>query len=261
MSAIGAEFRKLLSVRSTYILTLIFLVLGAFFAFYVHGFKDSGSAPFNSQPAVALFAAGSITQIANIIAVAGALIALLLLAHEYRYNTIVYTLTASNSRTKVLAAKIIAVFCLVLVYAVVATAVLLALVWAGAAAAGHSLPHQDINLLTFFAKSVFYCEAFAMAGLLFIALIRNQVGAIAALLILPNTVEGLLSLLLKQHSVYLPFSALQQVIKGPVIASGTPHHLDTTGSLSAPEGALVFGCYLVFFWLIAWWLFTHRDAN
>ncbi|HSW78648.1 MAG TPA: ABC transporter permease subunit [Candidatus Babeliales bacterium] len=264
---IKAEFKKLLSVRSTYILMLGFLLLGAFISFYVHGYKDSGlpnitgQSP-QDQAGAALFLASSITSIPNILSVAGALIALLLLAHEYRYNTIVYTLTASNSRSKVLASKIIAIFCLVFVYTLVSTAILLGLVLAGVAIGGHSLPHQDINYLVFFAKSIFFAESFAMAGLLFIALIRNQVGAIAALLILPNTIEGLLSLLLKNNSVYMPFTALQQVIQGPVIKGARPAHPDNPmGTLSALHGAEVFLVYLVVAWVVTWYLFLKRDAT
>lgn len=268
MPTLKAEFKKLLSVRSTYVLMLVFLLLGAFFSFYAHGFKNSGSAAFSGPSPLdharaSLFVAGSITQMANIIAVAGALIALLLLAHEYRYNSIVYTLTASNSRSKVLASKIIAVLGLVFVYSMITTAILLPLVWAGAAAAGHSLPHQNINFLTFFAKAVFFSESFAMAGLLFITIIRNQVGAIAALLIIPNTVEGLLSLLFKQDSVYLPFTALQQVIQPPVlngIKVGGARD-SSAGIISAPRGALVFLAYLAAGYVVAWYLFLRRDAT
>ena len=271
LAALKAEFRKLLSVRSTYILSLGFLLLSAFVDFYVHGYKDSqsmshilnGSSPLDYAQA-SLFVAGSITQIASIASVAAAFIALLLLAHEYRYNTIIYTLSYANRRSKVLLAKIVAVLTYVFVYSVVATAISLALIWAGAAAAGHALPHQDINRLVFFAKCVFYSEAFALSGLLFIALIRNQVGAIAALLVLPNTIEGLLSLLLKQHSVYMPFMALSQVIVPPVVRIGhAAAHPDAgnLGSLSPVKGAGVFLIYLVIGWIVAWWLFVRRDAN
>lgn len=264
MSTLKAELRKLLTVRSTYVISLVFLLLGAFFTFYIHGFKDasvvSGS---SAAPGAALFAAGSITQVANILSLACALVALLLLSHEYRYNTITYTLTTSNNRSKVLASKIIAVLVYGLVYSVVATAILLPLVWAGATAAGHPLPLQDINLLTFFVKVVFFCEAFALAGLLFITLIRNQIGAIVVLLISPNTIEGLLSLVLKGNSVYLPFTALQQVVQPPVLVGAIGRHIDTaaTGTLTAPKGALVFLCYLIVAWVIAWILFIKRDAN
>lgn len=271
-ATLAAEFRKLLTVRSTYVICLVFLLLSAFFAFYVHGYKDSiaqqnmltGASPIDRAGA-ALFAASSITQVANIISVAGALVALLLLTHEYRYNTIVYTLTSANRRSKVLASKIIAVLACVLLFSVVATAISLALVWAGAAAAGHSLPPQNVDLLTYFGKCVFFCEAFAMAGLLFAALFRNQIGAIAALLIFPNTVEGLLALLLKKNAVYLPFTALQQVVQAPEvsIAHAPAHqmHDAATGSLTPAHGAWVFLAYLVAVWVIAWILFLRRDAN
>ncbi len=267
ISTIKSEFKKLLSVRSTYILMFSFLMLGVFISFYVHGYKDSGLANITGhspqdKAGAALFVASTIGSIPNILSVAAALIALLLLAHEYRYNTIVYTLTASNSRSKVLISKIIAIFCLVFVYTAISTAILLGLVFAGVAAAGHSLPHQDINYLVFFAKTIFFTECFAMSGLLFIALIRNQIGAIAALLILPNTIEGLLSLLLKTNSVYMPFMALQQVIQPPVITNAVAARPDNPlGTLSAVRGAEVFLVYLIVGWAVTWYLFLKRDAQ
>jgi ABC-type transport system involved in multi-copper enzyme maturation permease subunit len=260
--ALKSEFRKLLTVRSTYVISLIFLLLAGFLAFYVQGFKNAGlDMPYGAR---SLFVAGTIPQIANTISVAGGLIALLLLAHEYRYNTIVYTLTASNTRSKALAVKILAILTYVFVYATAATLIALGLIWAGASAGGHSLPHQDVSYLTYLAKTVFLCEAYAMAGLFFITLIRNQIGAIAAIFILPNTIEGLLSLLLKKDSVYLPFTALQQVVQAPVLKGVAAAHTArdaATGSLSAPRGALVFLVYLVAGWIVAWVLFLKRDAN
>jgi len=258
-----AEFKKILTVRSTYVISLLFLLLTCFLAFYIQGFKNAGEIQ-AMNPVAKLFVAGTITQIANTISVAGGLIALLLLAHEYRYNTIVYTLTASKSRSKVLASKIIAILAYVFVFSVIGSALALGLVWAGVAASGHVLPHQDINYLTFLAKSVFMAEAYAMAGLVFITLIRNQIGAIAALFILPNTVEGLLSLLLKKNSVYMPFTGLQQVVQPPVVNGIAAAHKArdiATGYISAPRGALVFLVYLVVAWLVAWYLFLRRDAN
>lgn len=262
-----AEFKKLLSVRSTYIISLLFLLLSCFVAFYVHGFKDTGVPNLSGHSPVdvagaKLFLASSIDQIANVVSVAGALIGLLLLAHEYRYNTIVYTLTAANSRSKVLAAKIIAILGYVLVYSLLASIISLLMMWFGALAGGHHLPPQDINYLTFFAKCVFYSEAFALAGLLLVALIRNQIGAIAALFIIPGTVEGLLALLLKRNAVYLPFTALSQVVQTPVIPSAKEAHPDpNVGVLTPGKGALVFLAYLVVGWIIAWVLFLRRDAS
>ena len=133
---------------------------------------------------------------------------------------------------------------------------------AGLAASGHHLPHQDINFVAFFAKVVFFSEAYALVGLVSAALIRNMLAAAAVLLIVPNTVEGLLSLVLKQNSVYMPFTALSQVVQPPVLQGAVAAHPDaSTGYLSAPRGALVFMAYLVVAWLITWYVFVHRDAN
>jgi ABC-type transport system involved in multi-copper enzyme maturation permease subunit len=260
ITAVKAEFRKLFTVRSTYVISLLFLALGAFLAFYGYGVQSSNGLANN--PAARLFVQGSLNMIANVLALAAALIGLLLLAHEYRYNTIIYTLTATNSRSKVLAAKIIAILAYVFVYSVISTAILLAMVFAGVAVSGHAMPTQDINYLTFFAKSVFFCEAFAMAGLLFITLIRNQIGAIAALLILPNTIEGLLSLLLKSKAAYLPFTALQQVVQAAMLPGQAPAHPDPNAiTISPAKGAVIFLCWLVLGWIVAWILFLRRDAN
>ena len=264
MPQIKAEFKKLFTVRSTYIISLIFFLLSAFFAFYVQGFKNSASQniPKGTAP---LFIGGTITQVSNVIAVAGALIALFLMAHEYRYGTIIYTLTSSNSRSKVLASKIIAILAYVLVFSVISTAIMLGLVWAGIAASGHHLPAQDISYITYITKSVFLCEAYALAGLLFITIIRNQIGALAAFLIIPNTLEGLLSLLFKKDSVYMPFTALQQVVQAPALVGAKGAHrlrdAASTGSLTPPHGALVFLAYLIGGYIIAWYLFLKRDAS
>jgi hypothetical protein len=115
--------------------------------------------------------------------------------------------------------------------------------------------------VVYFAKVIFFCEAFAMAGLLFATLIRNQVGTIAALIILPDTIEGLLSLLLRQNSVYMPFTALQQVIAAPAASLGRNVSVSATGYLSPPKAAGVYMAYLVGVWIVAWYLFIRRDAN
>jgi ABC-2 type transport system permease protein len=254
MDTLNAELKKLLTVRSTYILIGFFLLLTWGLSFYVHGFSEKG---------IILdlhFLDSTVTSVASTLSVAGALLGLLLMTHEYRHNTIMYTLTASNSRTRVLLSKIAAVFITVLVYSLVGALIALLCTRLGVAVAGHTLPAQDFNLVTYLAKIVFFCEGFAMAGLLFAALIRNQVGSLAALFVLPNTIEGLLSLILKHNSVYLPFTALGQVPVPPSMAGANIEH-SSMGYLTPAKGALVFTCYIVIGWIIAWYLFQKRDAN
>ncbi len=258
--ALKAEFRKLLTVRSTYFITLFALALLTFISLYVEGYK-------NGKDSVAaggsLYLAGSITQHSGILALFGAIVALLLLAHEYRYSTIVYTFTNARSRSKVLLAKMIVVFTYVLGLTIVGTALGLWLMTVGLHWAGVLLPHQDLSLTTYFAKTLFYTEGYALAGLLIIALIRNQVAALVVLFFEPGTFEALMSLLLKHNSVYMPFMALAQVVSAPVkeFAQGRQRILPDTGYLSPGKGALVFGIYLVVGWLIAWYFFVKRDAK
>lgn len=261
-NVLKSELKKLLSVRSTYgwvLIAFVFLLIGAF---YADGFKDSGNILAGPDKGT-LFIAGTLAHLPNIIALFGGLIAILLITHEYRYNTIIYSLTASNSRTKVLLAKIATILIFTFIYTLLLTAVAIGLIYFGAALAHHTIPHQDVNYLTYFGKTLFFVEGYALSALVFGTIIRNQVGAIATLLILPGTLESLLSLVLKQNSVYLPFTALSQVTQPPVIIGSQPAHPARdliTGSLTPTRGALVFLAYLVLAWLVTWYLFLRRDA-
>lgn len=255
--ALKSEFKKLLSIRSTYLWISLALVILGIYGIYGEGFKDFADA---GQGGVgSLFIDGTLIHVGMFIGLFGGIISLLVMSHEYRYNTIIYTLTASNSRTKVLFSKIITVMAFTLVYAITLTAVAIGYIFLGLALAHHHLPHQDISYLTYFAKSVFLAEGYAVAAFIFATLIRNQVGSFAALFIVPNTVEGLLGLILKHDSVYMPFTALEQVIQ-PATKIGVHGHIADTGYISAPRGAVVFLCYAVVAWLVAWYLFNRRDA-
>jgi ABC-type transport system involved in multi-copper enzyme maturation permease subunit len=125
-NVLRAEFRKILSVRSTYVITAVALLLTAFLSFYVQGFKRY-ELIIPSKSAESLFLASTIMQHASTLGIFCAFIAVLLMTHEYRYNTIVYTLAASNSRSKVLAAKIISILVVVFFISLIITAISLGL--------------------------------------------------------------------------------------------------------------------------------------
>jgi ABC-2 type transport system permease protein len=260
MPTLKAEFRKLLTVRSTYIITGISLLLLVFVGLYVEGYRNGAESV--AGMGGSLFLAGSVTQHSTLLSVFASIVALLLLTHEYRYNTIMYTLTSANRRSKVLAAKVITVFVYVLALVIVGGALGLGCMMFGLHLAGQSLPPQNISLVTYFGKMLFFCEGWGMAALLLAALLRNQVAALAVLFIAPNTVEGLLSLLLKQNAKYLPFNALQQVISAPTVPGARAAHDFVDASYLSPlKGALLFGAYLLAGWIVAWVLFLYRDAN
>ncbi len=261
IAALKSEMRKLLTVRSTYGWVLVAYAFLIFIALYGEGYKGAAAAISGQYDKLAL--AGSISTHSNLLSIFGAIVALLLMTHEFRYNTIMYTITASKSRSTVLLSKITTIFIFIALYVLVGDAIGFGSIIYGFHLAGQSLQHQDISLLTYYGKSLFFCEGWAMAALLLATVLRNQVAALVVLLVVPNSAEGLLSLVLKNHSVYMPFMALSQVIQPPVIAGAVAKHPETAaaGVLSPLKGALVFGLYLVVGWIVGWILFLRRDAN
>lgn len=243
MGNLRSEIRKLLTVRSTYVIFGLCLVLEGIFAFYGSGLKAKPADLQNPH-----YLANQATSAITILGVLIALVGVLLVTHEYRYNTILHTLTASKNRTRVIIAKIATIS----LFAVIASAVLallsplltdIGIHVKGLELVSQSMPYGDILW-----RSVYTGWGFSMLALLLAVIIRSQPGAIAALFLIPGTVEQLLGLLLKDKQVYLPFDSLGAVIE----------HND---HLSYGHAALVALAYIAVGWLIAWALFLRRDAN
>lgn len=253
ISLIKAEFRKLFTIRSTYITTAVALLIIIFVNFYVLGMRGG------EMLKVPTHLSDNILNTISTTTIFVSLIALLLVAHEYRYNTIMYTLTRSNSRSKVLAAKIVAITVYTVGFVLVVSVLTPLLIYLGASVKHLTLGPQTLHYADLLWRVMFVGLGNAWVGLLLAVLIRNQVGALFALFLIPTTVETLLTLLLKQWAVYLPFSALHEVVNtAPHSAEGTPF---VVGHLSPIRGALVFTVYLVVGWGIGWFLFSRRDAN
>lgn len=247
MATLKAELKKLLTVRSTYFVLAFSFVLVSFFSFYVVGWRINGHDLMDPSTL-----AGDITSAVHNLSIFVALIALLLFTHEYRYNTIMHTLTLSSSRSKVLLAKILVVSGFAIVFTLFFGAISPLITSLGIHAHHLKLAPQTFHWGSLLWRSVFFGWGYAMAGLLIAALIRSQVGAIVVLFIAPGTVESLLGLLLKGNVVYLPFSALSTVI-----GQGMDYH----NSITPFHAALVFSGYLIVGWIVAWILFLRRDAN
>lgn len=252
MNSIRSELRKLFTIRSTYLISAIALLFVIFYAFIIEGLRVNPQSLADPNR-LASEPLGAISFVSLIVSLVG----LLLITHEYRYSTIMYTLTASRSRTRTLLAKVIVVSGYALVMSVLVVVLAPLMSYLGAHITGHTLVHQVIPVWDLLWRCLLYGWGFAMAALLFGALIRSQVGAIIALFVLPGTAETLLGLLLKHNTVYLPFTALNQVVANQATRQGPIQ----TGHLTPGKGALVFGAYLVVGWLVAWILFLRRDAN
>lgn len=246
IAALKSEFRKLLSVRSTYLVTGLVVAFVIFIASYIEGWRLMP--PDLSNPNLL---AADVLGALNV-TVFGAIVAILLMTHEYRYSTIMYTLTACRSRTQVLIAKFIVVSAYALLLAVIVGVLSPLMSALGIHLHGNTLAPQTIHLWDLTWRSLFYGWAYGVAGLLIAVLVRSQIASITALFLIPGLAEQLLTLLLKKNAVYLPFSALNEVIRNGNMGGG---------SLTPGRAALVFGGYLLVGWIVAWVLFLRRDAN
>ncbi|HEV7454981.1 MAG TPA: ABC transporter permease [Candidatus Saccharimonadales bacterium] len=257
LASIKAEFRKLWTVRSTYVLFIVAFVLVMIFAFYAEGIKALPASVHDSGKL-----ASEVTNAIMSVSLLGALAGVLLMTHEYRYNTIMYTLTSSNSRTKTLFAKIVAVSAFAVLFALVFAILSPLMTLLGLHIKGLTLDHQQFDVFSLAWRVVFYGWGFSMLGLALAVLLRNQIAVIVTLFMAPATVEPLLGLLLKHNAVYLPFSALGQVLQHQVSEpSGQAVKGAVTFAMSYGRSALVTLLYLVVFWIVAWVLFARRDAN
>jgi len=249
IASLKSELQKIWTVRSTYAVLLFSFILMGIFAFWVEGFKAGDGSKALIDPTKL---AGLLSDAITNLAFWGGFVGILSMTHEYRYNTIMYTLTASRSRSKSLLAKILAVSIFAVLFAIFVSVFATALMYLGLTVKGLTLSHQTIPADLIW-RVLFEGWASSMLGLLLAVLIRVQVGAIAAFFVIPVAIEPLAGLILKDNRIYLPFLALQQVTHLEGGAAGRV--------LSHGRAALVVGVYLVIGWIVAWILFLRRDAS
>jgi ABC-2 type transport system permease protein len=249
LPSMKAEFRRLFTVRSTYILIGLSLVLIVFFAFWFEGYKGNTGSPASELASTALHEI--VANGVGLGVVFASIVAILFMAHEYRYNTIMYTLTANASRSKALLAKLLTIILFSVAYGLFASLVAILSYLLGLSLRDASLPAQQFNVFAELGRIVFYCTGYALIGMLIATVARSVVVAIAAILIVPTTVEPLLGLLLKENSKYLPFTALDSSV-GASFAQNT---------LSSGNAILVSCAYLLTALAVTWLLFVRRDAN
>lgn len=244
MNPLRAELRKIFTVRSTYVIFLIMLALPvALVCFWIFGYKDVEHANLTAKALI-----NALRVEVNVLGVLLGFVALLSVGHEYRYNTILYAITINNRRSKVFLSKLLAVLLTGLVAGAVAFVLGIVAFQLGqqlnqTAMVAQSMPDLDLiwRSTAVIAGSILLAYVIAM-------LVRSQIFAIALYLLLPSTVEGLLSLLLKDNVKYLPFTALNNIVSG-------------SGPMSPVAALGVVGAYVAGFGLLAWVLFLRRDAN
>lgn len=245
LASLKSELRKFLTVRSTYIMTVLVLGLIAFLAVYAFGYKQDPASLATSSTILSDAISGAV----GIFAIFAAILVILLVTHEYRYNTITYTLTTATNRLYVLASKLIVSLVYVTVIGLVVAAIAYFGTKAGIAASGGTLRPQDLptelvwQILVYLWGNILF--AFVIA-----VLARSVVVAMGAFFVIP-VVESILSGLLKANAEFLPFQALNAVI-GQALPTAT---------LTNSAAAVIVAIYVIVFGTLAAVLFVRRDAN
>jgi len=244
LAAIKSEFRKLLTVRTTYFMILMaFLLTSGLIAFWIFGYQDVSKADTNANALLE-----SVYNAVSIMGIFVSLITIMLVGHEYRYNTIMYSLTSVNRRSKLFFAK----YLVSIVFSLIVAAILASLTIV-AFNIGQSVHHinttsQHSPVL----QMIWHCAASIAANVTFsfilAIIIRSLIGAIVTILIVPSTIEGLLSILLKENVKYLPFTALSNLTS-------------VSTKVSATMSLSLVAAYAAFFGLVSYILFLKRDAN
>ena len=250
MPTLEAEVRKLMTVPSTYAAAALALVVSAGMAIYL-----TGSVATSSDIAKSTFLATKVADTTAIVAILGAVIGVPVITHEYRYNLLPHTLTATNSRNKVLAAKlaVLSAFAVALSLGVDLVA-LAASSMTAHLAHGHDLAPQTLAYGDLLWRTVLYGWGYAIAGMAIALLVRNQVGAVVTAFVLFGPVEGILSSALGRWGYFLPFTALANVL-------GSTLSNEALTSVSHQRAALAFLIDITVVLSAGWLGFLRRDAS
>lgn len=245
IASLRAELRKLFTVRSTYILSVIGVLIGAGLAAgFAFGYQDAGSAVRNADALeTALYTGlGFAVTFASIIAI-------LLVGHEYRYNTILYSLTNINHRHKLLVSKFVSIVAFGLALSFVTVALSLVAFYVGQSLrSGPEMVAQQVAVFELLWRAVLSTVVNLALVFVIAVIVRAIIATVAVYLLLPMTIEGLLSLVLKGNAQYLPFTSAGYITV-------------PTSEMSSIAGAVVATCWAVLFGAIGWVLFMRRDAN
>ena len=250
IAALKSEFRKLLTVRSTYFIVLITLGIVALFAGFGNGYQADPQHLSNPGLLVSESANGIL-----FVGIILALVGLLLLAHEYRYNTILYTITSSNSRAKSLLAKIIAVTVFAVIASVMVTFFSPLCTIIGTHLAGKHMVAQTFPVWHVLWQCLCVGLGYAMYAFIITAIVRSQVGAIVTFLLVPLIGEHIIMAIFSSSYKYLPFNNLQAVVNSDLLRG------EATSKISTAHSVATAGIYIVVGLVVSFILFARRDAN
>lgn len=248
-----AEFRKLRTIRSTWAITVVGLLLVALPTSTVAfgGFQAfTGSA---QQTADLLSGLGGATAIPLIVA-------LLAITTEFRHGTIGRTLQLTPSRIEVMGAKLLAAGGYALVFAVLGAIIATALGFAGALAAGVTLTFSGDYVTTLW-QAIAALVLTALLGVAFGALVRSQALALTVALIYIFVLESLVVFARPEIGRWLPFQALNNLfLSSDAMEAGAAGGFAMAEPLAPAVAFAVFVSWVVAFAGLAIASMRYRDV-
>jgi ABC-2 type transport system permease protein len=216
MNGYLAEVRKLWTVRTTWVLTLLGWGLVALSS-SVTVFGTLVGPPFDGSDAQVGNAVDQVGGSAMIVLI----VALLAMTTEFRHGTIGRTLQVEPSRTRMLLAKLAVGATYALAYFATSLLVVGAVLAIAAVVQGVPLSAGSATLTALWQGPVGLVLN-AVLGVALGALIRSQVVAIALTLVWLFLVESLVAALLPDVARWLPFQALNALFTSPEAAAAAP---------------------------------------
>jgi ABC-type transport system involved in multi-copper enzyme maturation permease subunit len=258
--ALRYEWVRLRTLRSTYWLTGIALLVGGLLALPALSLTDNATL---SQQDYGDIITGGGGGAIFLISIFLGLLGVFTIGHEYRYGTIRPTLCAIPRRSTLMAAKLIVVMVWVAAVAIVIQALRFLICWLILGSKFTAHPFDGVNPRLWIG-SIGYIVAFALVGLAFAGLFRSMPGAIVTLIVMPLIAENLIHGLLTIHALksirwigkILPFSNGSQIMSYP-----THDDNGLAGQLVGPwAGASIFIGFLCILMALSWTFFERRDA-
>ena len=242
-NALKSEFTKTLTLRTTYIVAGVIVLLAIIIGIIVAVFSGISTSPGRTDTGVLNSAVQS--TVSTTIAIF-AIVASLSILNEYRHGTLAYTITASRSRYTVFIAKVIVTLACGLAVSFVASIIAILAALIGLAASSGPVSSQVLDIGGLLVHEGLHVSFYILAGLFLGFILRNIIIVIVIIFVLP-IVENLSSLLLKEGAQYLPFSSFGAVSR--------------IGDGAAEAGVVVMAfVYVLALGAAAVILFVKRDA-
>ena len=258
IDALRYEGLRIRTIATTYWILVLGLVLCALVALGLG--IDTRGADLPLAAATLLLTAGGGDIPFAVLGLTVSLIGILSTGHEYRYGTILPTLTAIPRRSLLLGAKVLVVAAVSAVAAVAS----IALCWlVGSIARGELLPVTAAPVPIVLVGHVILVTLYGVLGVALGQLTRSIPVALVIVLVTPLVVEPVLSALsglnalswLRDVVAYLPFSAGMRLVALGLAAAG-----EAGATLGRWQGGAVFALFVAVLLGAGWVLFARRDA-